>query len=241
MRLFYDEYTTRLRSAVFLLLADLLTIGAAILFASGACYRQSAEDAILIAIWAAIPRGVGRYLEWLQKPHRFTNAVLLAFCFVAFNGLLVWAGWDLLWKSAAAAERMEPHTLFCILLAWGSGYFLCFLRCYRVSDGLLAAVLLLGLLEKMPQPLVWVPVYLLGLCLSAATRHLVHNVFLDVRGAHFNLQNVRAVAYCGALLAALAYGGVFLGLYPLFDSPTEEELRIWEITPIRPRYLLGTV
>jgi hypothetical protein len=227
MRLFYDEYTSTKRGDLLLLFADCIAILAAVLFATGAPFHahESLWDVALLGIWAVIPRNIAKFLEWVGRPRDFVLSFSLSIAFVAFVTLLLVAGWEILDLTMANDQPMLAGTKILILVLWGSGYLLCHARSYRLHDFLLAAVILLGLLQRMPFPYLWLPFCFVGMSLSAACRHLLHDVFPGVRAAPLNLQNARSLALTFTLVAVGLFAVVYQGLYPLLDAGVEEQAR----------------
>jgi len=224
MRLFYDEYSSARRGDILLLFSDCLAILAAVLFATGAPFHahESLWDVVLLGTWALIPRNIAKFLEWLGRPHDFLLAFSLSLGFVVFVTLLLVAGWEILDLTMANDQPMRAGTAALILVLWGSGYLLCHARSYRLHDFLLAAVLLLGLLQRMPLPYLWLPLCFVGISLSAACRHLLHDVFAGIREIPLNLQNVRSLALVSTLIAVGLFAAVHQGLYPLLDAGAQE-------------------
>jgi transglutaminase-like putative cysteine protease len=233
LRLFQDRYTSRSRVLLFLMGADCLTAISAILFASGACYRDGDPfDVLAIALWATIPRAAAQVLGWLGQPRDFLRSILFSTLLVVSVVLLILAGWQLVWESAPRYLRPRPETGIAILFAWLSGFLLCHPRSYRLHDFFLGAVLLLGLLDNMPQPLLWLPLFALGILFSAAARHLLLDVFPDSPQAQVNLHDARATALAAAILGTACFAAVFLALAPLLERrprpPFSAGERPWE-------------
>jgi hypothetical protein len=219
MRLFYDQYSSRERADLLLLAADSLTTVSAVLFASGAPYRAEAGwDVLLLALWALIPRSVARFLASLARPQDFFHSLTFSMLLVLFMATLIVSGWEVLWRAAPAHLPLRPETAITVMLTWACGFLLCYPRSYRLHDFLAGATVLLGLMERKPQPFIWLSFFLLGLCLSAASRHLLHDVFTGALKPRFNLQNARALALLTTLLAAGSFAGIAAGLYPLLDA-----------------------
>ena len=60
MKLFYDRYTPRQGAAAFLLLSDLLVIGATAFLASGIVLNEQPVATIMFALWVIAPRIIAR-------------------------------------------------------------------------------------------------------------------------------------------------------------------------------------
>ena len=104
MRLFYDQYTTLRRGDVLLLTVDFVATVAALLFASGACYRGMPEDAVLLGLWAVIPRCVAKFLGWFERPQDFLLSLMWSTILVLFTVVLMFAGWELIWEAGRVSS-----------------------------------------------------------------------------------------------------------------------------------------
>jgi len=224
MRLFYDDYTTGRRGDLLLLAADCATILAAVLFATGAPFHahESPWDVALLGVWAVIPRSVAKFLEWLGRPRDFLLSVSLSIAFVVAVTLLLIAGWEMLDLTMANDQPMREGTAVLVLVSWGCGFLLCHPRSYRLHDFLLAAVVLLALLQRMPAPFLWMPLFLLGIAVSASSRHLLYDVFPGAPPTRLNLQNVRALGLVFTVASLGVFALVSSLLYPLLDARVEE-------------------
>ncbi|MEM7231568.1 MAG: transglutaminase-like domain-containing protein [Planctomycetota bacterium] len=224
MRLFYDVYTSRKRAELLLLVADYGCALTAILFASGIFERPDrAVVAPLLAVWALIPRSVASYLSWFERPREWMSSLGLSFLLSVFVGTLIFAGWELVWESAPFAMRPRTETALAIVVAWTAGFMVCIPRAYRLSDFMLSAVVVLGLLERQSDASLWVPAFFLFLLLSAAARHLTLDIFPREKRAVFNLQNARAVTILGGIAATPIFLAIAFALHGLLDANAPEQ------------------
>ncbi|MBN1444358.1 MAG: transglutaminase domain-containing protein [Planctomycetes bacterium] len=219
MRILYDKYSTRRRAEVLLLAGDSLWLVSAVLFATGICSIPGrALDAALIAVWVLIPRGMAHFFGWFDKPRDFLRSLFLSALLVIGVVFLTFIGWELIWETLPRHPTSRMETALLILLAWASGFLVFSPRTYRLIDFLAGSVALLGLLELKPLALLWLPLFLLGFCISASSRHLLHDVFTEVRHPRINLQNARALSFLSTVLAIGLFVPVSMGLRPLLDT-----------------------
>ena len=225
MRLFYDEYTSTKRADIVLLFADCLAIMSAFLFVTGSPFyaHESTWDVALLAVWAIIPRNIAKFLAWLGRPREFILSFGMSLLFVLSVTLLLVAGWEILDLTMANEQPIRTGSAVLVLVTWGCGFLLCHPRSYRLHDFLLASVMLLGLLQRMPATFLWLPLFLIGMGLSATCRHLLYDIFPGVRRARLNLQNVRSLSLMFALAGLLVFGAVYVALYPLLDKRVEDK------------------
>ncbi len=223
MRFLYDIYSTRRRADVVLLGADFLSVCSVVLFATGACHREDWQsDLAFIVLWSVIPRGAASFLRWFEWPREFLSGLVVSTLLLLSVAVLMLCGWELIWAASPPELRPGAPTMVVILLAWASGFLLGVPRAYRLSDFLLGATILLAVLERMPQALLWIPLFLFGTYLSATTRHLLYDVFPNLRQPPINLQNVRALSTSAAVLGASMFSVLFLGLYEFLDESIPE-------------------
>ncbi|MEM7261367.1 MAG: transglutaminase-like domain-containing protein [Planctomycetota bacterium] len=221
MRLYVDRFTRRGRTRLLLLTVDAFTAAMAITFASGAWQRlDQGIDLICLAAWAAVPRLVSPYVRWLRRPRPFLETLGFALVLVVTSGAMFAIGVDLLWEGVTGGSRPTLQGVAIVFALWASTFFLFHPPWYRVNDLALIGAVAVGLVDRQPYPVVAVVLLLVGLALSGATRHLLHNVYFDVRRPRINLQNARAAAFLTALCGSLG----FFGLYLLFSYWVPYEL-----------------
>ena len=219
MRLFYDQYAAPRRAGALLLLADCVSIVTAVLFTTGAAYfGRGPLDAALLSLWALIPRYFAKFLAWLGRPRDFVVSVLLSTAFVVFTMVLLLAGWEILAGILPLHWPLRLGTSLIVVFTWAAGFLLGQPRAYRLHDFLLVSLVLLGLLQRMPHALFWVTLFIASLLLSAASRHLVHDIFPGTRKPPLNLQNVRMLAFGATTIAVAIFAAVWLPLRPVIDS-----------------------
>ncbi|MBI4600317.1 MAG: transglutaminase domain-containing protein, partial [Planctomycetes bacterium] len=220
MRLFYDERSTRPRAEALLVACDVLGVVTAVLFATGALHgRGGAGDAACLAAWASIPRASAVLLGLAGRPAQGLRVLGGSLALLLVTILLVVAGLDLLTAAGPRPGGPEAPTVLVIFLLWGSGFLLFHPRASRLHDFLLWAVVLLGLKDGQPRPLLWVPAVFACYFTSAASRHLLHDVFGAVSHPRINLQNARAAAALAASASALVLAATYDGLGLLVGEP----------------------
>jgi len=223
VRLFYDEYTTARRGDVLLLVADCLAIVSAVTFATGSAYfGRGPGDAALLGVWAVIPRCVAKFLEWLGRPRDFLVSFALSLAFLLFVAVLLVAGWEILSWTLPLTLPLRMGTSIVVIVTWSAGFLLCQPRSYRLHDFLLISLVLLGLLQRLPHTVFWVALFLVGLTLSFACRHLLFDVFPGTRRPRLNLQNARMLAICATVAAVVLFAGLYEGLSPVLDTDVDE-------------------
>lgn len=223
-RFLYDTGSSRPRAEVLLLASDFLMIAAPTLLATGMIHRPGAwSDTALLLTWLAIPRAIARILAWVERPREPARIYFISFAFVICATALILAGWELIYAASRRHMPVGYGTAGVTLLAWMSGLFLFQPRAYRLYDFLCGAVALLGLLEKKPDPWLWIPLFFLGLTLSATTRHLLHDVFRTARRARLNLQNVRVLSLLATTVATVLFFGAYFLAHGGFDFPRQED------------------
>ena len=220
MRVFYDQYSTRLRGEILLLFADALAITTAVLYATGALHEGSRiEDILLVSLWACLPRALAKIVGQLGRSGLGSQAFTASLALVLVTTFLLVAGWELITSATPHAHPMKPASFLVIFLAWASGFLLFHARAYRLHDFFLWSVVLIGILDGRPHPFVWMPVFFVCFFLSCAVRHLLHDSFLKASRPRLNLQNARAVAVLGACAASLLFSGVYLTAHGGLDFP----------------------
>jgi hypothetical protein len=236
LRLFYDTYTTRVRSELLLFLADATAIAAVVLLACGALHRNEAPfDFALIALWAVIPRGVSKILGWLGRrslgPTLFRNSVILV---LAMAGLVV-TGWELIYAAAPRDMRLAPETFSALLLAWGTTFLLFNASVYRFFDLFLFTTVFLALREGKPDAALWLPLFFLSYFFSCYLRHVLYDALAHRRISRkkvsaerfpLNPQNARVLALLGTVASCTFFFGTYQILHGGFDFPAYQSKNV---------------
>ncbi len=195
MRMYVDRFTDRGRTQLVLMVADFIGIAVTITYAAGAWSRPERWiDGVCLGVWAAVPRLLAPYIRWMRRTRPFGETLIYVIGLVLLSVVLFFGGIDLVWSGLPPEQQPPLHSVLLIFALWASTFFLFHPPWYRVNDIAMAGVMLMGLLERQPHPVV-ASVLFFGSCvISAAVRNLLHNVYLDVRRPLINLQNARTAA-----------------------------------------------
>ena len=217
-----DRYTGRVEGEAWLLVGDGLASASAILFITGSFGSGSTlVDTLLIALWAVLPRGLGRMIDpLLRKPRTWLQNLISAITFGATLIALVFIGLTLIEETASrgVSGYARPWLVLMIFIAWGIGFLLFMPRLYLLHDLFLSGLVALGLSIGRAGPTLAVTGFFLGLALSAAVRHQLLDVFVEIRRPHINIFNARRLALAFAALIALTFGASEWGSRTLFPS-----------------------
>ena len=105
-----DRYTGRVEGEAWLLVGDGLASASAILFITGSFGSGSTlVDTFLIALWAVLPRGLGRMIDpLLRKPRTWLQNLISAITFGATLIALVFIGLTLIEESGFDEAHPKP-------------------------------------------------------------------------------------------------------------------------------------
>ena len=217
-----DRYTGRIEGEAWLLVGDGFASASAILFITGAFGAGSSlADALLIALWAVLPRGLGRMIDpILRKPRTWFRNLASAIVFGATLMALVFIGLTLIEEAASrgVSGYARPWLVLMIFIAWGMGFLLFMPRVYLLHDLFLSGLVALGLSIGRAGPTIAITGFFLGLALSAAVRHQLLDVFVETRRPRINVFNARRLAIALAALIALTFAASEWGSRTLFPS-----------------------
>ena len=223
MRLFYDVYSRRVRAEALLYASDMVTVSTVALFVSGALLRSALSDAVIVILWAVLPRASSKVTRVIEHGGEMWRSVRYSAFFVGIGSVLVFAAWDLIYASAPRSLRPTPETFASLVFLWACGALLFQPRVYRLYDLFLFATLILALREAKPYATVFIPICLAGYFFSCTLRHALFDTESRVgpaTRAPVNLQNARVLAVIGTLSTTLVF---VLGTWTLsrFKEPED--------------------
>ena len=228
-----DRYTSRRRGEWWLLVGDALAAGTAIPFIVGAYGVEteggsawSVVDVALITVWAILPRVLRRVIDpVLKRPRTFSRNLTIAASIGASLVLLVGIGLALIEGTATEGVGDLAHSwwLLMILGSWGCGFFLFLPRVYLLNDLFLSGLVALGVAVGRPGVAVVLPLFFLGLALSGAMRHQLHDVFAEIGRPRVNIVNPRRLALAIAAVVSIAFIATRAGSEGLFAILEIEE------------------
>ncbi|MEZ6196933.1 MAG: transglutaminaseTgpA domain-containing protein [Planctomycetota bacterium] len=202
-----------------LFLGDWLALAAATLFTAAPLRSEGgARAALLLAIWCAIPHLVGDRMRRRRRAFLGWRRGLTVFLVGAGALGLAYAGWELLREPSHEGAPIFAGTATLVVLTWVSGFLLFVPPFYRVYDFLGGGVLLLGLLERRPDAVLWVPLFLLGIAISSPRRHQLFDIIPTQVGSASRLASVSRSSLAFVLLASVLFGGFSALLFPILDA-----------------------
>lgn len=210
MRWFADTSASRKQGEACLVGADSVAIVSAILFATGIPSAWgSIFDAILLALWAVVPRHLSRVFDQLLNHPNFVKSFAASVGIVLLTVLLFMGGTVLMGQPDF---DVDYGTMSLVCLTWSCGYLMFRPRFYLIQDLLLFGVVCLGLTMERPDVWIWLPVFLVSIALSATSRHQIHEVFAEFRNPSLNLHNARSLAVLSMVIFVVAFGLLSWGL-----------------------------
>jgi transglutaminase-like putative cysteine protease len=207
------------RIATCLLGADVLTQGATLTFALAPLRSVGGERTFfLLLVWVLLPHLIAALLRRGGWPRHRLASTAAALLLGAVTVGLGFVGWELLRTPANTGAPVFAGTAALALLAWFSALLLFIPPFYRVHDFLGGGVVLMGLLERRPDALILVPLFIVGVTVSAVCRHRL----FDLRtGEVQGMPSTGRLAFSGIVaagLASLIFSTLSGALFPLLDE-----------------------
>ena len=112
MRLFYDDYTSKLRSELVLLTVDSILAVSIVFYASSALSSTaSTSDLALLAFWSLTPRAMAKILSNIDRPGSSGKTILWIVTLVLTVAFLMTTGWELIHSTSPTGSPPPPLVL----------------------------------------------------------------------------------------------------------------------------------
>ncbi|MEE9392550.1 MAG: transglutaminase domain-containing protein [Planctomycetota bacterium] len=220
MNFSHEHQVPRRRALYCLLAADWLALTSAVLFSTQASFVQAPwMTSVLLGVWVLLPVTFADFLRSRSWPRGDRKSFALAAIVTLVAICLGYTGYELMLDSAPADSPLFLGTALLALLTWCLAFLSFLPPIYRLLDFLSGGLVLMALLERRPDAMIFLPLWVLGMAVSAQTRHQLFDIHPRNKSPSLDLRRNGFAALTVAVSVAVMFIICFQFLYPRLDLP----------------------